>query len=236
MNQPDLILLHGALGAKTQFANLSGKLDTDFNIHIFDFFGHGTCPPEEVFSIEAFAAQLQIFIEQNQLTKPHIFGYSMGGYVALLLAASGYKNIGSIFTLATKFDWSPESAEEETKMLDPEQIKAKVPKFATMLEQRHTAAGWEWVLNSTAEMMRSLGSTPLLVEETMNRIDVPVRVSVGDIDNMVNVHETLWAKWFITDAEMMVFPATQHPLEKVDLNWLTFAIREFTHKHSAKAE
>ena len=45
--------------------------------------------------------------------------------------------IQKVFTLATKFEWTPDIAQKEIKMLDAAKIAEKIPAFAQLLEKRH---------------------------------------------------------------------------------------------------
>ena len=50
----NIVLLHGAIGAKDQLQPLADLLKNDFIVHVFNFSGHGGKPfAEEHFSIEA---------------------------------------------------------------------------------------------------------------------------------------------------------------------------------------
>lgn len=78
-----IILLHGAIGCSEQLMPLSKSLtDTGFETFTFNFSGHGKSNFKSNFSIEQFSDELHNFITENNLIKPNIFGYSMGGYVA----------------------------------------------------------------------------------------------------------------------------------------------------------
>jgi len=120
-----------------------------------DVSDHGAKDFSNGFGIAAFSKELHEFILKNKLEKTSVFGYSMGAYVALYLSSQHPEILGNIITLGTKFSWSPEIAEKEIKMLDPEIIKEKVPKFALSLEKRHSD-NWIILLNKTAEMILEL--------------------------------------------------------------------------------
>ena len=63
-----LLLLHGAVGSKDQLQPLADLLKNDFNIHTFNFSGHGGKPfTEEQFSIRAFAAELNEYLLTQQI-------------------------------------------------------------------------------------------------------------------------------------------------------------------------
>src|SRR5688572_27013947 len=158
-----LLLLHGALGSQNQFNELSKALSPFYEIYTLDFYGHGSeAFSNDPYTIPGFAAQVEKWLDENNFTGINIFGYSMGGYVALYLAAKTQEKVKRIFTLATKFDWKEESAAKETKMLDAEKIAAKVPVFAQELANRHGAHHWKNVLAKTSEMMLGLGQEKAL--------------------------------------------------------------------------
>jgi pimeloyl-ACP methyl ester carboxylesterase len=123
-----MLLLHGALGAKSQFEPLLSLLPAPVPVHSFNLAGHGGEPfPQGAFSIEDFAQQLLEWLDAQGLPTVRVFGYSMGGYVALEAARQHPARFSKIFTLATKFDWTPETARQETAKLNPEVIAQKVP-------------------------------------------------------------------------------------------------------------
>ena len=133
----NIILLHGAIGAKDQLEPLAVELKQQgYNVFMLNFSGHGQIPFQIHFSIEQFALELEQFIEANNLQRPTVFGYSMGGYVALYLAKQQPNILGNIIILGTKFEWSPAIAQKEVKMLDSKTIMEKVPKFAEALQKR----------------------------------------------------------------------------------------------------
>ena len=156
-----------------------------------------------------------------------VFGYSMGGYVALYLAATSPDRVRRVATLATKLAWTPETAARECALLDAATIRAKVPKFAAALEARHTAAGWEALLTNTAELLRELGSRPRLTNEVLASIRQPARIAVGDRDGTVTIDECVSAVRQLPQGELEVFPRTPHPFEKVPIERLAYSLSEF---------
>ncbi|MEM0997925.1 MAG: alpha/beta fold hydrolase [Bacteroidota bacterium] len=224
----NLILLHGALGAAVQFSAWIPLLEDEFVVHTLDLEGHGSQPfADRAFRIGHFTENLQAYIEANGLLGADIFGYSMGGYVALDLARKQPGKLGRIHTFATKLAWSPETAAKEVKMLNPDVILAKVPKFAAQLETRHSGNDWRENLQRTADLMLDLGEAPVLKPEDLAAIEIPVRMGIGDRDNMVSIRETEAFYRHLPQGEMVVLPRTPHPLEKMDPVTMTRAIREY---------
>lgn len=222
-----LLLLHGAIGSSQQFKQVVELLNNTFDIHTLDFSGHGGKPiPDAPFSIELFANDVLKWMQENKIATIDIFGYSMGGYVALYLAKHHPEKVGNVFTLATKFNWNPEGATKEAAMLNPEKIAEKVPTFAKALEQKH-GKNWKTVLTQTAEMMINLGNSPALPLTALTEIQQPVLISVGDKDNMVTLEETIAAYRSIKSAQLLVLPQTPHPFEKVDAERIAEEIRRY---------
>lgn len=215
-----IILLHGAIGATDQLEPLAAELEKNFRVFMLGFSGHGRHAfSSKGFGIEIFAEELKSFITENKLAQPCIFGYSMGGYVALHLASIEPQLVGTIITLGTKFSWSPEIAEKEARMLDAETILQKVPKFAAALEQRH-GSEWKELLQKTAQMMKGLGDKNILTQEILSKINSRVIIGLADSDNMVSLDETTAAYKNLPNAGMYMLPFTKHPIETVNASHL----------------
>jgi pimeloyl-ACP methyl ester carboxylesterase len=210
-----LLLLHGAVGSKSQFSPLA-KLNENFVVHTMDFSGHGGRALPDTFSIEKFADDVLGYLSENDLPSVNIFGYSMGGYVALYLAKHHPEKVSAVFTLATKFNWTPEIAQQETTMLDAEKIELKVPAFSKQLEMLHFPTDWKSVLKKTAEMMTGLGNQNALHTEDYRAIGQKVLIGIGDKDAMVTLEETIGVYRSLPNADLIVLPHTPHPFEKVD--------------------
>lgn len=225
----NLLLLHGALGAATTLEAIKDKLQGQFNVYTLDFSGHGgRLISPEPFSMTLFSQDILNLMEQEGIEQTHIFGYSMGGYAALTFALQNPERVRSIFTLATKFAWSPEAAAKEAKLLDPEKIELKVPQFAETLRNRHAPQDWKELMHKTAEMMQHLGQKPPLNPQNLPSLHLPVQVAVGDCDNMVGLEETIWAYHLLANARLLVLPDTKHPLELVPVERLVNEILTFT--------
>jgi len=228
MDKPGLLLLHGALGSREQFRELEKLLQPQFSIHSFDFEGHGSAPPRDrPFRIEHFAENIAEYLDRGGIEAADIFGYSMGGYAALCLALTNPGRINRIATFGTKFRWDPGVAQKESSHLDPKTISEKIPRYAETLKRRHSASGWENVLRLTADMMLELGQRPVLTPERYRIVQQPVRIGLGDRDSMVSVEESVEVYRALPRGEMVMFPNTPHPLEKVPLQPLSQSLIEF---------
>ena len=225
----DLVLLHGALGASTQFDALARGLEPHFRIHLLDFEGHGSAPPRgRPLGIPFFAENVLELLDSKGIERALLFGYSMGGYVALHLALEHPMRAMRVAALGTKLRWDRETASREAARLDPDVMRAKVPKFAAALAARHErAGGWERVVTDTADLLRELGERPLLSDAEFARIAQPVRIIVGDRDATVGVDESAAASRSLIDGSLTVLADTPHPLEQVDMTRLVPILVDF---------
>lgn len=222
-----LLLLHGALGSAQNLHALTSSLQNDFEIHTLSFEGHGGKEiPKSDFSIARFAQEVITFLDQNKIDTISIFGYSMGGYVALYLAKHFPEKVEKVYTLATKIDWTVEGSMKDASMLNTTIIKEKVPKYATALAQLH-GTNWEILMQKTAQMMLNLGENPALKQSDFEQIKTPVLLSVGDKDIMVSVEETTNAYRKFPNAQLYVMPNTIHPIEKVNVEEVAHQIKRF---------
>lgn len=224
----DILLLHGAIGAEEQLKGLRDQLTgTHYRVHSFNFSGHGGKPVTRPLSMILFAEELHTYIEQHRLKEPYVFGYSMGGYVAMYLSARYPELISKMVTLGTKYEWSPEIAAKEIKMLRPEVIEEKIPAFAAALAKRHGAGEWKSLLKATADLLVQLGNMPLLHPDNLSGITAKVLLLIGDRDNMVSLEETKAVQNQLQHGSLMVLPDTAHPIEQVDPKMLAEKVLGF---------
>lgn len=220
-----IYLLHGALGARDTLRPLEVALrplvdGTDVRLH--EFPAHGETPdpdgaPDAALDMARMAAGVLDALDRDGVERATVFGYSMGGYVALLLAAEHPARVRAVVTHATKLAWTPEGAARETSRLDAATIRAKVPRFADALAARHAGGGgWESLLARTAAMMHAVAARPPLTPEVLATVACPVRLCVGDRDATVTLEESAAAARTLPKGELAVLPATPHPLEAAD--------------------
>ncbi|MBL4655892.1 MAG: alpha/beta fold hydrolase [Bacteroidia bacterium] len=228
MSKLNLILLHGALGSKDQLAKLRALLDDNFTTYELNFSGHGGRELNgKEFTIDNFTNDVINFMQEHQLEKSNFFGYSMGGYVALNLAKIHPEKAQRIFTLGTKLNWSPEVAQHEVKNLNPEKIEEKVPKFAMMLAKVHGPNNWKTAVQKTASMMLGLGNGNALSLDDFQKINTPVKITVGNLDNMVTIEESEKVTNILPNGELEIFEGFKHPIEQIDVEKLATYIKGF---------
>ncbi|CAN0566036.1 unnamed protein product, partial [Laminaria digitata] len=88
-----LLFIHGNSACKEAFREQFEAFRSDYRVVAIDLPGHGVSPNGDAstdYSVEAYAAIANEIVQKLGLEKPVVFGWSLGGYVALEYAAAGY--------------------------------------------------------------------------------------------------------------------------------------------------
>ena len=95
-----VVLVHGLSGSGAWWSPVLPALARGFRVHVVDLPGFGLMRREGGLAPPAAATWLQAWMEAAGLERPHLVGHSLGGYVALLLAASAPAAVGRLALLA----------------------------------------------------------------------------------------------------------------------------------------
>ncbi len=220
--KPDLILLHGALGSARQYETVIPLLQDNFTVHCPDLPGHGNLAHENTpADIRSYTGWLQDYLRSFS-SPPALAAYSMGGYIALSVAAVHSELIRNLFAFSVKMNWSAEYAEQEAGRLQPDIMKEKIPAYTEYLETLH-GQEWKKIVSATAGILRSIGKDPLQAA-SLQRITCPVTMAIGTEDRMVSWEETAQTVYAIKGAVYHPLEGQPHPLERINPELLAQAI------------
>jgi pimeloyl-ACP methyl ester carboxylesterase len=83
-----LLILHGFLGMSDNWKTLASQFSADFQVHNLDLRNHGRSFHSANFNYEVMAQDVAGYCRIHKLQNIFIIGHSMGGKVAMLLAAT----------------------------------------------------------------------------------------------------------------------------------------------------
>lgn len=217
-NKPNLLLLPGLLGAiSSQWRPFLKPLSEKYRLLLVDLRGHGRSQNNaSTLDINQMLGDISSLLDQLNIERLHIAGYSLGGYLGLLLAINQPRRVATLLMHASKFYWTADAAKKMRQQLDPDVMAQKVPTYADQLVQEHGGRQWRVLVRQAAELTASLVNGGLS-ERQLKNAQLPVLVSVGDRDELVPLPEAFRLSRALPQGSMLVLPNTRHPLQTVQL-------------------
>ncbi|MCR5538727.1 MAG: alpha/beta hydrolase [Lachnospiraceae bacterium] len=203
-----LILLHGNGGDGAYFQEQMGPLSEHFRVIAIDTRGYGGSPRgSRPFTLAQFARDLEDFLEEEEIEKAHVLGFSDGGNIALLFALNSCARIDKLILNGANLFWDglkPEVREEiedtyddaASELADLEQEEADPEQEEEELLTRRRE------LCVICERMKLMIDEPDIRPEQLAGITVPTLVIVGTDDMIDDAHSQLIAD-SLPDARMV---------------------------------
>jgi len=94
-----LIILHGLLGSSDNWHSLGKLFAETFSVYMVDQRNHGQSPHSDEFNYKLLTEDLEEFIGENKIEKPHIIGHSMGGKTAMNFAVKNPKAVDKLIVV-----------------------------------------------------------------------------------------------------------------------------------------
>jgi pimeloyl-ACP methyl ester carboxylesterase len=94
-----LIILHGLLGSSDNWHSLGKLFAETFSVYILDQRNHGQSSHANEFNYKVLTEDLEKFIIENKIERPHIIGHSMGGKTAMNFAVKNPKNVDKLIVV-----------------------------------------------------------------------------------------------------------------------------------------
>ena len=86
-----LVIVHGNLASSKFFDDLIETLPDSLTVYAMDLRGYGTSSNQPIDDLRDFAGDVKLFVDQLNLQKFDLLGWSMGGAISMLFASSyGY--------------------------------------------------------------------------------------------------------------------------------------------------
>lgn len=205
-----LILIHGAVGNKTELQKIGDQLAYNYNVIYYEIPGHGErLQSLSDFNLETITSDFLKFLNENGPS--FVFGFSLGGYLALSAVQQDSSNIKGIVTLGTKFNWNPSVAKNEAQQLELNFLKEKATGFYNYLKEIH-GEHLPKLAKQTQQFMLKLGDQPSISTERVSKIKIPVRLLRGGKDRMVTKDETIVIQEALENGRCFEIPSFIHPV------------------------
>jgi pimeloyl-ACP methyl ester carboxylesterase len=230
---PVVVLLHGFPLDHSLWDAQRGSLGSVYRLICPDLRGFGkTAAPEGVYTMDAMADDVVEMLDALGLTEPVVLGgLSMGGYVALSVAARYPGRLRGLMLLSTRATADTEDAAEARRALarDVEQSGSAARVVESMLPRLFSPLTFErrpQVVEQTRAVMdrtvpraivgalRGMAVRPDRTAD-LPRLDVPTLVVAGEQDAIIPVAEARAMADAIPRATLVTIPESGHlaPME-----------------------
>lgn len=227
MRRPTLVVLHGANGSAAEMAPLVRMLDR-FDVRAPDLLGHGGRPPPPRLDFDDMVEDLATWLDAEEIADAHLVGYSFGAYVALALAVRRPTCVRSLTAIAMTYWWDAARIRHVVHLADPERLSRPGNPRQEQLSASHGADQWRQVTLNNQALFASFGRKgPPLTDRLVARVGIPVLVLTGAEDPLVPAAEARHVADAFPHARLGLWPGAAHPLIKVPLVEVKYAVTSF---------
>ena len=223
---PPLVVLHGALGStELETDRLVAHWETSFRVVALDFSGHGaSASSTDTPAWATYTDDVTALVEHLALHDVRLFGFSMGGGVALAAAARHPDRISRLAVHATHVQWE---SEDVGRMVPPMLAALDAPdgRWATRLRETH-GPSWRDRVHQLVGFTRGLPEA-WISDDALASIRQPTLVSAGDADRYFDVRHAVHLYRTLRSAHLWIVPGLDHPIQGVPLS--SFATTVATH-------
>ena len=215
-----LLLMHGGLCTNDLWGSQLPAFSERFQVFAPERRGHGHTPDVDgPLRYSDMATDAIVFLEQVVQGPAHLVGWSDGGIVGLLVAASRPDLVRKLVAISANA--KPAAVATVPEFIEMGETPPDDPSME-MFRSLHAASSpdgpehWPVFLEKYFAMVGS--DEPDLAPEALARINAPTLIVSGD-DDIVTLEHTIEIYRAIPRSELAVVPGTSHvlPLEKADL-------------------
>lgn len=226
-DRPSLLVLHGAAGCtRYETAPLMRRLESAFHLVGVDLSGHGTSafPPNQDFSLDLFAEDARAVMDALNLSSAHVFGFSLGGGVALQLAHRHPDRVDRLALLQTNVRWTEAQVRQMKERLDLDEIRAQAPTRANRIRTRHEQP--ERLLQELRAFVETLPDASETLSKTLPDLSAPTLVAGVDRDPLFGPDTPRALHRTLPNARLALLPGEHHSLGHVPLSLLAPLLRQ----------
>lgn len=199
---PPLILLHGLAGSSRWWYRNVQQLATAFQVYTPDLLGFCRPRPTRMFDLNRAADALVQWMDQLGIKQAHLVGHSMGGYIAIDMAARFPSYVDRLVLV---------SAAARSAATDHQPTPATMQRF--QLRWLNTlplvmADLWYWRPGDILAAVRTMLETN--VQEQLRTITAPSMVLWGEHDPMVPIAQGYELARHLPCEELVVIEAAGH--------------------------
>lgn len=227
-SNPTILFIHGAAGSTLlETAPLMKRLEPAFHTVGLDLGGHGssTFPSSGPLRMETFVEDTVAALDAVDRTSAHIFGFSLGGAVALRLAQTYPECVDRLALFQTNARWPRDLSAQMKRRLELNRLRQRAPEQAERLESIHDEPNR--LLRELRDFVETLPVASEPMWRSLSDVTAPTLVSSVDRDPLfgTDVPQTLKEK--LPNARLAILPGEHHSLLDAPLSLLAPLVRDF---------
>lgn len=226
-DRPSVLVLHGAAGSTlSETAPLMRRLEPSFHLVGVDLSGHGASalPSDQSLSLDLFADDARAVLNALDLSTAHVFGFSLGGGVALRLAQKWPERVGRLAVFQTNVSWTNAQAARMKQRLDLDALRDRAPDQAERLESLHDAPGQ--LTRQLRTFIETLPDESGALAESLSNIQSPTLIGAVDQDPLFGIDASTALHQQLPDARLAILPGEHHNLADAPLSLLAPLLRQ----------
>lgn len=249
-DKPNLILLHGFMGTGAVFEKLIAEIKPFCNPITIDLLGHGKTEKASSpnrFSTQNQVADLKEIISKINSSRSFLYGYSMGGRLALQFAAKNPRLLTGLILESTNPGLASEKERKKRIRLDEERAQSIENDFKAFLENwgalplfendsvnkklrnRYHSIQQQNDSGQMAMCLRGFGTGQMPVVN-FEKIDIPILLLAGsDDDKYINIAQTMNRK--NGNSSLKIIPNAGHRVHLKKPSVVSNHIKEFLGRH-----
>jgi|ERR1017187_8702264 pimeloyl-ACP methyl ester carboxylesterase len=231
---PTLILLHGSNGAGAEMLPLAEAMRPHASVETPNLLGHGGRPLPQRLTVREMADDVIAYMDERNIARAFLFGYSFGGYIALYLARHYAERLLGVGTLAVKYVFDEATVKHFTYLADPERLRRPGNRRPAELIKIHYPQDWAALTILNRNLFMDLGANPVLTEEDLRAIALPALILSSDRDQIVPLRETLALGQLVGGSRIRLFGGQAHPLNVCPVGVIADAWGEWLKQVEAK--
>ena len=217
-----VVVLHGAAGCTQMETELvARRLSNTYHVVALDFASHGQSDPFEdiIYTPGLFIDNVAALFDHLNLKQASVFGFSLGGFIALAFAHAYPGRVKKLAVHATNLIWDEELVSTMLSRLDHETIRQKSQELVNYLSAMHGGDHWASLFERMKDYTIQLRNY-LTEYAAVHQVPMHTLVTAVDKDDLFTVQSPVYLYERLPNGTLAIIPGQRHALQNVDLDQL----------------
>ena len=200
-----VVLLHGGFGSSEVWGNEVPLLMKTHRVIVVDSRGHGrSTRSDQPFTYDLMASDVFKLLDQLNVQKASIIGWSDGGIIGLILAMQHPKRINKLFTFGANYNRSGYTNDAPDTASSAEFMKRAEDDYRRLSPMPGDFAGLKKALGKMYD------KEPNLKPAALRAIRIPTVVAYGQYEQFIKPEHFKELEQLIPNAKLLMIPNVSH--------------------------